>query len=64
MNLKEQLEKIRKDVHCHYQELTALNIKKHSSSDHSIENEIIKIHKLIIAKNALIQTLSIDFGLD
>lgn len=63
MSLKEQLEIIRKDVHCHYQELTALNIKKQSSIDNYIDQEIIKIHKLIIAKNALIQTLSVDFGL-
>lgn len=63
MSLKEQLEKIKQDVHCHYQELTALNIKKQSSIDSSVDQEIIKVHKLIIAKNALIQTLSVDFGL-
>ncbi len=61
--MNEQFERIKQDVHCHYQELTALNIKKQTQTNPFLEQEIIKIHKLIIAKNALLKTLSDDYGL-
>ena len=62
MTISEQIEKIRNDIYCHYQELTTLNFKKQNETNEKIESEIIRIHKLVIAKNALLKTLSEDWG--
>jgi hypothetical protein len=63
MKIQDQVKKMGADIHCHFQELSALNMQKENKYDASLEAQIIKIHKLIIAKQELLKTLKLDYNL-
>lgn len=63
MKIEEQVKKMGADIHCHFQELSALNMQKDNRPNPVIEAQIIKIHRLIIAKQELLKTLKLDFNL-
>jgi hypothetical protein len=62
--MKDQIEKIQRDVHCLSAELTSLNIKKETRPDAILETNIQKLKNLIKAKENLINTLIIEFSGD
>jgi hypothetical protein len=63
MKIQDQVKKMGADIHCHFQELSALNMQKENKHDALLEAQIIKIHKLIIAKQELLKTLKLDYNL-
>jgi predicted RecB family nuclease len=61
MKLEEQVERIKNDIHCHWQELSALNTLRETRKDTYLETEINKIKKLIKAKQDLVKTMALDY---
>lgn len=63
MKIEKQVQRMKKDIECHWQELSALNTLKASKEDAYLEAEIKKIKKLIAAKQDLIKTIALDYGI-
>lgn len=64
--IEKQVIKMKQDIECHWQELSALNSMKSSKKDETdiyLELEIDKIKSLIKGKQDLIKTLEFDFNI-
>lgn len=62
ITMKKQFEKLKLDIHCHEQELSALVSLRERHLDDRLEKEIVKIKKIIKAKQDLVHTLSLDYN--
>ena len=61
MELEQQVERIKRDIHCHWQELSALTSLKETKEDPRLDRDIDKIKKLIKAKQDLVRTMALDY---
>lgn len=64
--IQKQVKKMKQDIECHWQELSALNSMKSSKKDETdiyLELEIDKIKSLLKGKQDLLKTLELDYKL-
>jgi len=59
--IEKQVKKMKQDIECHWQELSALNSLKSDKIDERLETEIDKIKSILKGKQDLIKTLEFDF---
>jgi hypothetical protein len=61
MDLETQVQRINDDLHCLYQELSAIRMLKEAQPDKVPDFEMIKLKTLIGAKEKLLKTLALDY---